>query len=139
MRRISYALTTDQVRHGFQTGEIIKDVTRRLGWKDLQPGTRLLACSKCQGLKPGEKAELLGIVRVVSVRQEPLKKMLERPHSYGFEEVRREGFAGHPELFSPPLWVAWFCRNSKIEDETGKLRQLTPDDPITRIEFAYER
>lgn len=150
MRRISFALTTEQVRHGFQTGEILKDVTRRLGWKDLKPGTSLLACNKCQGLKPGEKAELLGVIKVVSVRFEPLQALLEKPHSYGFEEVRREGFAGLPVLpkfimvpaiGTPPKFVRWFCANSKIYDagEDRRLRQLTPADPITRIEFSYER
>lgn len=44
VRRISFALT----EAAFLDGS--KDVTRRLGWKDLKPGTELLAVNKCMGL-----------------------------------------------------------------------------------------
>ena len=66
MRRISFALTRDSFLDGSKT------VTRRKGWKNLKPGTRLLAVSKCMGLKPGESAEVYGPIEVVSVHREEL-------------------------------------------------------------------
>jgi capsid protein len=49
MRNISFSMTESQFLDGS------KDVTRRLGWLTLQAGDHLMACRKCQGLKPGEK------------------------------------------------------------------------------------
>lgn len=66
MRRMSFALTRTQLLDGS------KDVTRRLGWANLKPGQRLLAVSKCMGLKPGEKADIYGEIEVVSVEREHL-------------------------------------------------------------------
>ena len=41
-----------------------KFVTRRLGWRFLKPGTRLMGCEECQGLKPGEKLVKLGEIEL---------------------------------------------------------------------------
>lgn len=108
MRRISFALTKRQLLDGS------KDVTRRLGWTTLKPGTRLLAVSKCMGLKPGEQAEIYGVIEVVSARRERLDTITDA-------DVAREGFPGEfAEWF-----VAMFCRHMKADRATV----------VTRIEF----
>ncbi len=48
MRNISFSLTERQFMDKSKT------VTRRLGWKFLKPGDRLMGCRKCMGLKPGD-------------------------------------------------------------------------------------
>ncbi|MDF3822657.1 hypothetical protein P3G55_22340 [Leptospira sp. 96542] len=122
MRNISFALTTTQIL------DQSKDVTRRLGWQFLQAGDLLQPVKKCMGLRPGETVQRLGHpIRVVSLRRERLDRMVTDP-AYGREEVRREGFAHHPEFSEPAAWVAMFCA-------THKGCSLATD--ITRIEFAY--
>lgn len=115
-RNISFALTTDQIRSRTKT------VTRRVGWKFLKAGDTLNACVKCMGLKPGEKIERLGTIRVVDVRREPLEEMVDS-EVYGFQEARSEGF---PWL-SGSEFVGMFCDNMKCDPETE----------VTRIEFEY--
>ena len=66
MRMMSFALTERQLMDGSKT------VTRRIGWRDLKPGARLLAVRKAMGLKPGEKVQPLCEIEVVSVRRERL-------------------------------------------------------------------
>jgi hypothetical protein len=107
---MSFALTTDQFKAQSKT------VTRRLGWKGLKPGTRLMGCTKCQGLKPGEQLERLGEIEVVSVRREPLQDITQ-------EDVEREGF---PEL-RPSEFVGMFCSHMGCEQW----------EDVTRIEFRY--
>lgn len=118
MRLISFQHTADQIREGTKT------VTRRLGWSWLQPGTELLACAKVRGVQREDRQEL-GIIRVVDVRREPLRRLIDEP-SYGAEEIRLEGFAGHPELENPEKWVDWFCQT-----HSG----CATDTLVTRIEF----
>lgn len=123
MRNMSFALTVDQIMDGS------KDVTRRLGWEFIKVGDLLRPVRKCMGLRPGEKLSVLrDPIRVVGVRREPLRRMID-DIEYGFEEVRREGFAWHPEYRLPSTWVAMFCATHK---------GCTPDRVITRIEFTYE-
>ncbi|QBG47851.1 ASCH domain-containing protein [Verrucomicrobia bacterium S94] len=86
MRNISFLMTTDQIL------DRSKSVTRRLGWKFLEPGDTLQGVVKCQGLKKGEKIQTLRKVRVVSVRRERLSAMLHEP--YGTNEAAREVFPG---------------------------------------------
>jgi hypothetical protein len=112
MRNISFALTTRQFLDGSKT------VTRRLGWKNLQPGQRLRACEKCMGLKKGEKIKPLGEIEVVSVKREPLAKVVDE---YGQAECQREGF---PDL-RPEQFVQMFCKHMKCH----------PTDVVTRIAF----
>jgi hypothetical protein len=107
---MSFAITTRQVRAR------LKDVTRRLGWKNLTAGTILQAVVKSQGLKLGERVERICFIRVVSVRRERLDAITP-------DECRREGF---PEM-SPAEFVAMFCEHNKC----------LPSQIITRIEFAY--
>ncbi|MBX3610355.1 MAG: hypothetical protein KF871_10720 [Hydrogenophaga sp.] len=119
---MSFALTVDQIMDGS------KDVTRRLGWLQLKPGDLIRPVRKCMGLRPGEKIQVLrDPLRIVSVRREPLD-MMTTDTEYGFEEVRREGFAWHPVYRFPSTWVAMFCATHK---------GCTPSTIVTRIEFAY--
>jgi hypothetical protein len=108
MRNISFALTTKQFLDGSKT------VTRRLGWRDLRPGDRLMACKKCMGLGRGEKIVRLGVIEVVSVRVEPLSAITDA-------DVVREGF---PDLLRLEF-VAMFMREMKC----------SADASVTRIEF----
>jgi hypothetical protein len=109
MRNISFAITVDQFLNG------TKDITRRLGWSTLEPGTVLMACRKCRGLKPGEIAQQrLGPIRILSVRAEPLDAITQ-------DDVKREGY---PDL-SPADFVSMFCRHMKC----------TPSTIVNRIEF----
>ena len=120
MRNISFALTTEQFKARTKT------VTRRLGWATLGPGDELMGCRKCMGLKPGEKIERLGKIRVVSVRREPLKAMTD-DLDYGFAECDREGFGDHSTLRWPSAFVEFFCSTHACK----------PDEIVTRIEYEY--
>lgn len=108
-RNISFALTT----HQFLAGS--KDVTRRVGWKNLKAGDVLCAVKKGMGLKPGEKIERLGLIRVLSARPERLGDITT-------EDVRREGFP----FWAPPKFIEFFCAGHK---------GCTHDSIVTRIEF----
>lgn len=122
MRNMSFALTIPQIL------EHSKDVTRRLGWDHLRVGELIRPVEKCMGLRPGQKiVQITDPIRIVSVTREPLRRMLD-DIEYGFNEVRREGFADHPDYSWPSTWVAMFCATHK---------GCTPDTVITRIEFAY--
>lgn len=108
MKLISFALTTPQFLDGS------KDVTRRLGWRNLKSGDSLMACEKCMGLGKGGTPVRLGEIRVVSVRREPLDAIDQT-------DVIREGF---PEM-SPAEFVAMFRSHMRCEASTV----------VTRIEF----
>lgn len=121
MRNISFALTTAQIRAR------TKFVTRRLGWKNLKPGTLLQAVVKSQGLKKGEHPEKLCVIRVVEVSRQPLDKLL-RPNRLmsALEEMDLEGFA-MTSLAWPANFVKFFCNANKC----------APEDDVTRIRFEY--
>lgn len=112
-RNISFALTTEQIRHRTKT------VTRRLGWRNLQAGTVLNACVKCMGLKPGERVEKICQIRVENVRREPLSAIM----AEGQSGADKEGFP----LISPRRFIDVFCEHMGGE----------PDQEVTRIEFSY--
>lgn len=116
MRRMSFALTTEQMRARR------KWVTRRLGWAKLQPGTELLAVTKVMGLRKGEVPEVLGVIRVVSVRRERFDQIL--VDGYGQEEMLLEGFPGR----DPQDFLFWFLAREPSID---------PDSAITRIQFEH--
>lgn len=107
-RHISFSLTERQFLDG------TKDVTRRLGWKGVRSGTRLIAVRKAMGLKKGEKVHVLGPIEIVSARREPLDAITG-------EDCRREGF---PYL-TPSGFVEFFCKAARCE----------PSTVVTRIEF----
>jgi hypothetical protein len=110
-RMISFALTTAQVRARTKT------VTRRAGWLKLKRGDILQAVERAQGLKRGEHVTKLCLIRVRSVRREPLNAVTKR-------EVEREGFPG----MTPSQFVAMFC---------GSHKDFWPSTKVTRIEFEY--
>lgn len=108
MRNISFSLTTPQFVDG------TKDVTRRFGWWNIQPGTRLRAVEKAMGLKKGERMKVLGIIEVVSSRLEKLCDITQ-------DDCRREGFPH----FCPQQFVDFLCTHYGVR----------PDAMLNRIEF----
>jgi hypothetical protein len=111
MRLMSFSMTIDAFLAGRKT------VTRRLGWKNLKAGDRLMAVEKAQGLKRGEEVRRLGEIEVVSVRREPLNAIQEG-------DAAREGFPLMPEW----MFVSHFR-------EAHGLDKVHNDTEITRIEF----
>lgn len=116
---ISFALTTPQFLDGS------KDVTRRLRWHRLKVGDTLCAVEKAQGLRKGQKVRRLGLIRVISVRRELLRAVIDNP-VYGAEEMTREGFPPGHDLHDPAAFVRFFC----------KANNASPNTPVTRIEFV---
>ena len=120
---ISFALTTRQFR------ERTKTVTRRLGWKNAKPGQILVACEKCQGLKKDQHPVVMGKIRIISVRREPLDVLTDRNYSISYsataaaQECIMEGF---PEM-SPEEFVRMFCEHNGCDEFAW----------VTRIEFEY--
>jgi len=120
-RNISFAITTEQIKNRSKT------VTRRAGWEKLKIGEILNGCVKCMGLKTGEKIERLCKIRVVGLRREKLRAMVD-DLDYGFQETTLEGFpVGHDKHW-PSEFVEMFCKS-----HSG----VTPESTITRIEFEY--
>lgn len=74
------------------------------------------------GLKPGEKIERLGQIRVTNVRRESLKRMIDEP-TYGIREAKREGF---PKMRGSEFALMF------VQHMGGDLWQV-----VTRIEFEY--
>lgn len=110
MRNMSFSLTQEQFKARTKT------VTRRLGWKYLKPGELVQGVVKCMGLKPGEKIQPLGIIRIRTVIQEPLMLCTNREALLeGFPKLDGEGF------------IQMFCLHMKCKR----------DQVVTRIEFEY--
>ena len=121
MRNMSFALTTAQVRAGTKT------VTRRMGWLFLKQGDRVCPVVKSQGLKRGEKVEVIRApLRILGVRREALVDLL-IDEAYGRRECAREGFGDDPLLCRPQDFIEFFCRT----------HACGPGDLVTRIEFEY--
>lgn len=110
-RNMSFAMTTEQFKNKTKT------VTRRFGWNFLKPGDIVCGVEKSMGLQKGEKIKKLGLIRIVSIRREPLDAITK-------EDCAKEGF---PDYF-PENFV------DMIQDHYGGIR---PDTPINRIEFEY--
>lgn len=109
-RLMAVSLTTDQVRNRTKT------VTRRTGWRTLQPGTRLTLCKKVMGRKPGEPLDRIVDVEVTSTRREQLADVTAA-------DVAAEGF---PD-WSTQQFVQFFCTS----------HGCTPATQVTRIEWRY--
>lgn len=109
-RNMSFAMTTDQVLNRTKT------VTRRLGWDNLKPGTRLNAVNRVMGFKKGEKSERLALIEVVSAEYSVLNRITK-------EDVIKEGF---PE-WSPQQFVDMLVSKFNIH----------PGTVVNRIEFRY--
>ena len=118
-RNMSFSMTTEAIRAGSKT------VTRRLGWYFLKPGDVLWAVEKGMGLKKGEKVKRICLIRVVSVKREPLNKIGE----YGQAECDREGF---PEL-APWQFVSMFIDANGL----GNLTYSPSSQVVNRVEFEY--
>ena len=116
MKNISFFLTTQQFKNR------TKDVTRRIGWRDVEPGELLQGVLKGQGIPKGGTIQKLGVIQVKEARREPLNKMLE-DGPYGWLECIREGF---PNM-EPKGFVDMFCKHNGCKPETE----------IARIEFGY--
>lgn len=110
-RLMSVSLTEDAVRARTKT------VTRRMGWLNLTPGTRLTLCRKVMGRKADEPLVRIVDVEVTAVRRERLDAITA-------DEVHAEGF---PDM-TPAEFIGFFCNNHK-----GCL----PRSEITRIEWKY--
>jgi hypothetical protein len=117
MRRMAFSHTTEQIV------QRLKTVTRRTGWRALKAGDLVEAVTKARGLKKGERAETLGILRVVSVRVEPLSRLLTDAR-YAEDELPREGFP----CWSAREFVEMFRRANRLGDA---------DVAVRRIEFEY--
>lgn len=113
-RLMAVSLTEDQVRNRTKT------VTRRDGWRALEPGTRLTLVRKSMGRRRGdyvEPLERIAEVVVTSVRRERLDAITP-------EDVAAEGFPG----WTPGEFVTFFC---------GSHKGCTPETVVTRIEWRY--
>lgn len=109
-RNMSFSMTTEQFR------DRTKTVTRRFGWWNLKAGDVVRGVEKAMGLKKGEKVKPLGMIRILSVRDEPLSAITTG-------DCRLEGFPDMP----PVEFVEQLC------SATGK----RPTDLVNRIEFEY--
>lgn len=101
-RRISFAKTISQFKARTKTE------TRRLGWDLLKVGDELVAVNKTMGFRKGEKAVVLGRIRVTATWREPLGAITQ-------DGVNREGF---PEM-TPAEFVAFFCKINGCADGTN--------------------
>jgi hypothetical protein len=119
---MSFSLTTPQILDHSKT------VTRRVGWKFLKAGDLLQAIEKGQGLKKGEHVRKLAVLRVESVRQEPLDDLAHPLRSDAWAEVGREGFTG----MSPQEFVEFFAKTHGL-----RIGRWLPSPFVTRIEFTY--
>ncbi|MAI35041.1 MAG: hypothetical protein CMM07_25665 [Rhodopirellula sp.] len=109
-RNMSFAMTTDQVY------DRSKDVTRRFGWWFLKAGDQVWAVEKAMGLRAGEKVKRISLIRIVSVKAEPLNAITQ-------EDCAREGFPS----FTPHDFVSMLCGHYGC-----------PEDKLcNRIEFEY--
>lgn len=138
MRNMSFSMTTEQVRNKTKT------VTRRFGWWNLKPGTKLWAVEKSQGLKKGEKIKRISQIEVVSVRAEKLQEITEA-------DAIREGIDTSGCCLCPPEKAIGvrFCVNCNLRlwDFIGEFRELwtkafgtkawESNPTINRIEFKY--
>jgi hypothetical protein len=120
MRRMSFSMTTEAMLAKRKT------VTRRLGWASVRPGELILAVDKCMGLKKGEKAKRLHVIRVSAVRRERLDRMT-ADDRYGRSELRFEGYGPRTTLTTPKQFVDRLCTSLSIK----------PDQEVTRIQFAF--
>ena len=117
MRRMAFSHTAAQILDRSKT------VTRRTGWRYVKPGDVLQAVEKSRGLKKGERVRTLALLTVVSVRVEPLSRLLTDAH-YAEDEMPREGFP----CWSRDEFIEMFLRVNALK---------SPAVNVTRIEFEY--
>jgi hypothetical protein len=121
----------------------IKTVTRRAPntWQTLNPGDPLALIEKGQGLKKGEKQNVLKVVTVVSNRVEPLVNVC-RPAEWR-AELTAEGF--NPDQWFRYDWAAWWAvahghrelrQHQNTADVAAMICALRPIQ-CRRIEWRY--
>jgi hypothetical protein len=101
MQNMSFYHTQPQMRAGTKTE------TRRLGWLKLKRNDIIRAVVKVQGLRKGEKQEMIGFLRVLSVEREPLNAIDQAG-------VNNEGF---PEM-NPQQFIDFFCAAMGCKPDT---------------------
>ena len=111
----AFSMTKEQYRNRTKT------VTRRNG-KMPPVGVDVFGIEKGQGIPKGGHVVRMGIHRFISIRDEPLRRMIDEP-MYGQAECIREGF---PNL-TPDEFVKMYC----------KANNCTPDQIVHRGEFIY--
>lgn len=107
---MSFALTTQQFKDKSKT------VTRRFGWRFLKAGDVLNGVEKSMGLKKGEKINVLGKIRIISTRLEPLDAITK-------DDCIKEGF---PD-FEPIDFVGMLTSHYGC----------SPTKECNRIEYEY--
>ena len=117
MRRMAFSHTSPQILDRSKT------VTRRTGWRHLKAGDLIEAVEKSRGLKKGERVRTLGVLKVVSVRVEPLSRLVTDAR-YAEDELPREGFP----CWSRDDFIAMFLRVNSLKSTAVR---------VTRIEFEY--
>ena len=117
MRRMAFSHTSPQIVDRSKT------VTRRTGWRYLKAGDLIEAVEKSRGLKKGERVRTLGVLKVVSVRVEPLSRLVTDAR-YAEDELPREGFP----CWSRDDFIAMFLRVNSLRSTAVR---------VTRIEFEY--
>jgi hypothetical protein len=110
-RLMAVSLTEQRVRDRSKT------VTRRTGWRMLQPGDRLTLCRKVMGRRTGEPLDRIATVEITSVRREPLNAVTAA-------DVAAEGF---PQM-TPAEFVSFFCATH---------HGCLPGTEVTRIQWRY--
>jgi hypothetical protein len=103
--------------------ERMKTVTRRVGWRFLEPNDLILAVEKVRGLNTGEPVHALAVLRIMDVRVEPLSRLVNDAR-YAEDELPREGFP----CWSRDDFIVHFLRTHRLK---------TVDTDVTRIEFEY--
>lgn len=109
-RNMSFAMTIDQFRARTKT------VTRRFGWWFLKPGDEVCGVEKAMGLQKGEKIKPLGMIRIISVRPEPLNAITH-------DDVIKEGF---PD-WTPSQFVQMLVDHYSVD----------PAATVNRIQFEH--
>ncbi|DBA34863.1 TPA_asm: hypothetical protein vir521_00069 [Caudoviricetes sp. vir521] len=107
---MSFRFTANAIRNQAKTQ------TRRLGWEFLREGDYLIAVVQTQGLKKGEKVEIIRVIQVTNVRRERLCTITK-------EDVEAEGY---PDM-SQKEFIDMFCSKMGIQ----------PWEYVTRIVFTY--
>ena len=99
-------------------------VTRRVGYEEVRPGDFIDAVSEMWMLNhPGKIVPLAKLV-VVSVRAEPLKRLLEEPE-YAAKEMKRSCLSRDKSL------------RAQLAAFVSRHRSTSLSSMVTRIEFAY--
>lgn len=117
MKRMSFSMTSPAII------DRTKTVTRRpvSTWRTLKVGDLLAAVDKSMGLKKGERSTVLAVVRVVSVRVEPLTVIT-------VEDCVREGL---PSAVTSEQFIARYAAAYDMDQQKASKAM------VRRIEFEY--